>query len=98
MFTYGSKYLTYYLKQDSKSFEDYMTMKPADCKPYDDKVDDLIVATLLIQNCSKPLMVTYLKNQFMTNSKECYPETPREACTLGLKLLTAMQSGITTIL
>ena len=46
------------------------------------KANDLIVATLLIQNCSKPDLVTRLKNQFMTGAKDWYPETPREACTL----------------
>jgi len=78
-FAYGSNYWTHYLKKDKKDFDDYMAMQPADRKKYDDLADDLMVATLLIQDCAKPSILKYLSNQYAINSTNCYPETPIDA-------------------
>ena len=57
-------------------------MKPANRKKYDVLADDLIIATLLIQNCAKLTLLKHLSNQYAINSTNCYPETSIDASAL----------------
>ena len=81
-FVYGTNFWDHVLKKDGKTFEDYMVMNKADKQKYDDLANDLITATLIIQNCGQPNLLRHLSNQFATNNQDCYPENPIEAAAL----------------
>ena len=72
-----------------------MAMKPANRKKYDVLADDLIIATLLIQNCAKLTLLKYLSNQFATNAKKCYPENPIHAASLLETCNETNSNGVT---
>ena len=80
-FVYGSKFWSHCLEKDGKTFDDYMSMNKNDQKKYDDLVDDLIIATLLIQNCGKKGLLGFLSNQYYTKL-DCYPDDPMAASTM----------------
>ena len=81
-FVYGSKFWSHCLEKDGKTFDDYLSMSKVDQKKYDDLADDLIIATLLIQNCGKAGLAKFLSNQYVTKSINCYPETPTAASSM----------------
>jgi len=93
-FVYGSKFWSYCLEKDAKTFDEYLSMSKVDQKKYDDIADDLIIATLLIQNCGKTGIMKFLSNQYISKSSDCYPETPTEASSLMDRYIDVVKNTV----
>jgi hypothetical protein len=78
-FVFGTDFYEPFLTADSKSLVDYLGMDKKGKKVYDKKVQDLLVAILMIEGCkSKPLR-DHLKNQYLTGNVDCYPKVASKA-------------------
>ena len=76
----GIKQHEYVLKKDGKKYADYVNMPANERKTVDAKVDDMLMARLMIEGSSQENGISlHLKNQYSTGSKSCYPETLSDA-------------------
>ena len=68
----GIKQHEYVLKKDGKKYADYVSMPANEQKIVDAKVDDMLMARLMIEGSSKANGISlHLKNQYSTGSKDC---------------------------
>ena len=77
---FGIKQHEYVLKKDRKKYADYVSMPANEQLNVDAKVDNMLMARLMIEGSSEENGISlHLKNQYSEGSKDCYPETLSDA-------------------
>jgi hypothetical protein len=83
MFAFGTSWWEPYLKTDSKTLVDFISMSQTDQNKYNAQVKDEIIGMLMIEGCDSEGLKNHLKNEYKINGKiDCYPTTSSKAADL----------------
>jgi hypothetical protein len=83
LFAFGTLWWEPFLKVDSKSLVDFITMSATEQNKYNAQVKDEIIGMLMIEGCDSEGLKNHLKNEYKINGKiDCYPTTSSNAADL----------------
>jgi hypothetical protein len=83
LFAFRTSWWEPYLKTDSKSIVDYISMLPTGQNKYNAQVKDEIIGMLMIEGCDSEGLKNHLKNEYKINGKiDCYHTTSSKAADL----------------
>jgi hypothetical protein len=83
MFAFGTSWWEPYLKTDSKTISDFISMSLTEQNKYNVLVKDEIIGMLMIEGCDSEGLKNHLKNEYKINGKiDCYPTTSSKAADL----------------
>jgi hypothetical protein len=83
LFAFGTSWWEPYLKTDSKTLVDFISMSPTEQNKYNAQVKDEIIGMLMIEGCDSEGLKSHLKNGYKINEKiDCYPKTSSKAADL----------------
>jgi hypothetical protein len=83
LFAFGTSWWEPFLKADSKTLVEFISMSQTDQKKYNSLVKDEIIGMLMIEGCDSEGLKNHLKNEYKINGKiDCYPTTLSKAADL----------------
>jgi hypothetical protein len=83
LFAFGTSWWEPFLKADSKTLVEFISMSQTDQNKYNSLVKDEIIGMLMIEGCDSEGLKNHLKNEYKINGKiDCYPTTSSKAADL----------------
>jgi hypothetical protein len=83
LFAFGTSWWEPFLKADSKTLVDFISMSQTNQNKYNSLVKDEIIGMLMIEGCDSEGLRNHLKNEYKINGKiDCYPTTSSKAADL----------------
>jgi hypothetical protein len=83
LFVFVTSWWEPFLKADSKTLVDFISMSQTDQNKYNSLVKDEIIGMLMIEGCDSEGLKNHLNNEYKINGKiDCYPTTSSKAADL----------------